>query len=111
MIAFAVPAFAVPVGHVLAASGNAEPAARFSWLTAKRRRIGGSPCLCLRWGLLGAVVAILAGMSTSLIFSVVARRVLGLNKPQGLVTLLHWHYCLVLQLRPGLLVLSAPSAP
>ena len=108
MIAFAVPAFAVPVGHVLAASGNAEPAARFSWLTAIVVVLG-IAVLVPRWGLLGAVVAILAGMSTSLVFSVVARRMLGLRKPQGRL-----RFCIGILLgltaQAGLLVLFAPFA-
>ena len=108
MIAFAVPAFAVPVGHVLAASGNAEPAARFSWLTALVVVLG-ITVLVPRWGLLGAVVAILAGMSTSLIFSVVARRMLRLEKPQGRL-----RFCagvlLGLATQAGLLGLFAPFA-
>ena len=108
LIAFAVPAFAVPVGHVLAGSGNAEPAARFSWLTAAVVILG-IIVLVPHWGLLGAVAAILAGMSTSLIFSVVARRTLGLKKPQG--RLRFWTGVLLgLAAQAGLLGLFAPFA-
>ena len=82
LIAFAVPAFAVPVGNVLAASGRSGPAARFSWLTATVVVVG-IIALVPTYGLLGAVTAILAGMSTSLIFSVVARRALALKKSEG----------------------------
>lgn len=82
LVAFAIPAFAVPVGHVLAASGRSGPAARFSWLTAGIV-VGGIIALVPPYGLLGAVVAIFAAMSTSLIFSFFARRALGLKKPEG----------------------------
>ena len=81
IIAFAIPAFAVPVGHVLAASGRSGPAARFSWLTAGIV-VGGIIALVPRYGLRGAVIAVLAAMSTSLIFSVFARRALALQKPE-----------------------------
>lgn len=82
LIAFAVPAFAVPVGHVLAASGRSGPAARFSWLTAGVVVVG-IVVLVPSYGLLGAVAAILAAMSTSLSFSIFARRALGLQRPKG----------------------------
>lgn len=81
LVAFAIPAFAVPVGHVLAATGRSGPAARFSWLTAGIV-VGGIIALVPRYGLLGAVVAILAAMSTSLIFSFFARRALALEKSE-----------------------------
>ena len=58
LVAFAIPAFAVPVGHVLAASGRSGPAARFSWLTAGVM-VGGIITLVPPYGLLGAVVAVL----------------------------------------------------
>ena len=82
LVAFAIPAFAVPVGHVLAASGRSGPAARFSWLTAGIV-VGGIIGLVPPYGLVGAVVAIFAAMSTSLIFSFFARRALGLEKSAG----------------------------
>ena len=82
VIAFAIPAFAVPVGHVLAASGRSGPAARFSWLTAVIV-VGGIIALVPPYGLLGAVIATFAGMSTSLIFGVIARRALALKKSEG----------------------------
>ncbi|HVE89262.1 MAG TPA: oligosaccharide flippase family protein [Burkholderiaceae bacterium] len=81
VIAFAIPAFAVPVGHVLAASGRSGLAARFSWLTAGVV-VGGIIALVPPYGLRGAVLAVLAAMSTSLIFSVFARRALALQKPE-----------------------------
>ena len=82
LIAYAVSTFAVPVGHVLAASGRSGPAATFSWLTATVVVVG-IIALVPPYGLLGAVAAILAGMSTSLIFSFVARRALALKKSDG----------------------------
>ena len=82
LVAFAIPAFAVPVGHVLAASGRSGPAARFSWLTAAIV-VGGIIALVPPYGLLGAVVAVLAAMSTSLMFSIFARRALALKKSTG----------------------------
>jgi O-antigen/teichoic acid export membrane protein len=82
VIAFAVPAFAVPVGHVLAASGRSGPAARFSGLTAGIV-VAGIIALVPPYGLLGAVVAVLAAMSTSLMFSIFARRALALKKSAG----------------------------
>ncbi len=83
LIAFAIPAFAVPVGHVLAASGRSGPAVGFSWLTAGIVVVGIITLVPL-YGLLGAVSAVLAGMSTSLVFSIFARRMLALKKPAGL---------------------------
>ena len=82
VIAFAIPAFAVPVGHVLAASGRSGPAARFSWLTAGIV-VGGVIALVPPYSLLGAVIAVLAAMSTSVVFSVAARRALALQKSEG----------------------------
>lgn len=82
VIAYALSTAAVPVGHVLAASGRSGPAAAFSWLTATVVVVG-IIALVPTYGLLGAVAAILAGMSTSLIFSVVARRALALRRPNG----------------------------
>ncbi len=81
LVAFAIPAFAVPVGHVLAASGRSGPAARFSCLTAGLV-VGGIITLVPTYGLLGAAGAILAAMSTSLMFSLFARRALGLGKSE-----------------------------
>jgi len=81
LVAFAIPAFAVPVGHVLAASGRSGPAARFSWLTAGLM-VGGIITLVPPYGLLGAVSAVFIAMSTSLIFSFFARRALGLDKSE-----------------------------
>ncbi|MDQ3203197.1 MAG: hypothetical protein M3Q94_13725, partial [Pseudomonadota bacterium] len=72
----------VPVGHVLAASGRSGPAAAFSCLTATVVVVG-IIALVPTYGLLGAVATILAGMSTSLIFSLVARRALALKKSNG----------------------------
>jgi len=73
LVAFAIPAFAVPVSHVLVASGKSLLAAKFAWLTAIVT-LGAMLWLVPQYGLLGAAVAILLGNSTSLIFSFVARR-------------------------------------
>lgn len=82
IIAFAIPAFAVPVGHVLAAGGRSGPAARFSWLTAGIV-LAGIIALVPPYGLLGAVIVVLVAMSTSLMFSIFARRALALKKSAG----------------------------
>lgn len=81
-LAFAIPAFAVPVGNMLAAHGNAGLAARFSWLTAI---VVVSSILLLvpPLGVLGAALAMLLGMSTSLAFSIAARRALVLLPAPG----------------------------
>jgi len=81
-LAFAIPAFAVPVGHALAASGNAGLAARFSWLTACVV-MGSLLVLVPLWGAVGAALAILLGMSTSFAFRAVARRALELGPAPG----------------------------
>ena len=82
LIAFAVAALAVPAGHLLAASGRASLAAKFSCLTAGVV-VSAMLALVPPFGLLGAAVAILAGMSTSLVFAAVARRALGLQGHSG----------------------------
>ena len=82
LIAFAVAALAVPAGHLLAASGRASLAAKFSCLTASVVVIA-MLALVPPFGLLGAALAILAGMSTSLAFAAFARRALGLQGPSG----------------------------
>ena len=82
LIAFAIPAFAVPVSHVLAATGRSRLAAQFAWLTAGVT-VTGVVMLVPRYGLVGAAAAIMAGMSTSLAFSIFARRALEVAKPRG----------------------------
>lgn len=81
-IAFAVPAFAVPVGSLLAAQGRAGLAARFAWLTAIVV-IASILLLVPRWGTLGAAVAMSIGMATSLVFRWAARRALALRPAPG----------------------------
>ncbi|MGH6624383.1 MAG: lipopolysaccharide biosynthesis protein, partial [Burkholderiaceae bacterium] len=61
-IAFAIPAFAVPVGSLLAAHGQAGLAARFAWLTAVVVVVA-ILLLVPRWGVLGAAVAMSIGMA------------------------------------------------
>lgn len=78
LIAFAIPAFAVPVSHVLVASGRSALAAKFAWLTAFVV-LGTMLWLVPQYGLLGAAVAMLLGNATSLVFSAIARRVFGIT--------------------------------
>ena len=73
LVAFAIPAFAVPVSHVLVASGQSALAAKFAWFTAVVA-LGAMLWLVPHYGLLGAAIAMLLGNATSLIFSFVARR-------------------------------------
>jgi O-antigen/teichoic acid export membrane protein len=81
-LAFAIPAFAVPVGNMLAAHGNAGLAARFSWLTAVVV-LGSILLLVPPLGVRGAAVAMLLGMSTSFAFAIAARRSLALLPAPG----------------------------
>lgn len=81
-IAFAIPAFAVPVGSLLAAHGQAGLAARFAWLTAIVVVLA-ILLLVPRWGALGAALAMLLGMATSLVFRWAARKVLALQPAPG----------------------------
>ncbi|MEO8186920.1 MAG: polysaccharide biosynthesis C-terminal domain-containing protein [Burkholderiaceae bacterium] len=81
-LAFAIPAFAVPIGNILAASGHSALAARFSWLTALVV-LGSIVLLVPRYGLIGAAIAMLLGMSTSFLFRLAAQRTLRLHAAQG----------------------------
>ncbi|MEP6607099.1 MAG: oligosaccharide flippase family protein [Burkholderiaceae bacterium] len=81
-LAFAIPAFAVPIGNILISSGRAELAARFSWLTAIVV-LGSMLLLVPNYGLLGATTAMLLGMSTSFLFRFAAQRALGLHAASG----------------------------
>lgn len=74
-LAFALAAFAVPIGNVLAASGNSALAARFSWLTAIVV-LGSIVVLVPAYGLIGAAISTLLGMCTSLLFRMAAKRTL-----------------------------------
>jgi O-antigen/teichoic acid export membrane protein len=77
LIAFAFPAFAMPVSNVLVASGVSGLSARFAWLTVVVA-LGSMVWLIPRFGLTGAAYAMLFGNATSLIFALMARRFLGL---------------------------------
>jgi len=79
---FAINAFSVPVGTVLAAHGIAGLAARFAWLTALIV-MSGILLLVPLWGARGAALAMLLGMATSPVFNYVARKKLALPKPAG----------------------------
>jgi O-antigen/teichoic acid export membrane protein len=81
-LAFAIPAFAVPIGNILISSGRAALAARFSWLTAIVV-LGSMIFLVPNYGLLGATVAMLLGMSTSFLFRFAAHRTLGIHAASG----------------------------
>jgi O-antigen/teichoic acid export membrane protein len=82
VVAFALPTFAVPIASILAGKGQAGLAARFSWLTVLVV-VAGFSLLVPPWGLVGAATAMLLGNSTALVFSVVARRSLGLSSWEG----------------------------
>lgn len=78
LVAFAIPAFAVPVSHIVAASGRSTLAAQFAWLTAIVVLIA-MLWLVPRYGLVGGATAMLLGNATSLVFIFVARRALGVT--------------------------------
>jgi O-antigen/teichoic acid export membrane protein len=80
--AFALPAFSVPVGSLLAAHGNAGLAARFAWLTATVV-VASILFLVPIWGARGAALAMLLGMATSFAFTFAARRTLALPAAPG----------------------------
>lgn len=79
-VAFAIPAFAVPMSYLLAASGNARLAAQYSLLSAVVLLIA-MPLLVPAYGLIGAAIATLSAMSTSPAFNLAVRRRLKL--PHG----------------------------
>jgi O-antigen/teichoic acid export membrane protein len=81
-LGFAINAFSVPIGSVLAAHGIAGLAARFAWLTAL---IVVSAILLLvpLWGARGAAFAMFLGMATSPAFNFVARKALALPSAPG----------------------------
>jgi len=81
-VGFALNAFSVPIGSILAAHGNTGLAARFAWLTVIIV-IGSILLLVPSWGARGAAVAMLLGMATSPLFNFVARRTLALPSPAG----------------------------
>jgi len=79
-VAFAIPAFAVPMSYLLAASGDANLAARFSILAAIVVLVT-MAILIPPLGLAGAAFAMLLGMLVSPVFSLAVRRKLQL--PHG----------------------------
>jgi O-antigen/teichoic acid export membrane protein len=81
-VAFAIPALAVPIGNVLISSGRATLAARFSWLTVFVV-FGSITLLVPGYGLIGAAIAVLLGMSTSFLFSISARRAMQISGDAG----------------------------
>jgi O-antigen/teichoic acid export membrane protein len=82
VIAFLIPAFAVPVSSILTGSGLSALPARFAWL-AVFVIVVSLVVLVPRFGLIGAGVAMLLANSTSFVFSLVGRRALGLGRPAG----------------------------
>jgi O-antigen/teichoic acid export membrane protein len=81
-IAFAVSAFSIPVGTVLAACGNTRLASRFAWLTVAVV-VMSIPLLVPAWGATGAAIGMFLGAATSPVFNVVARQKLALPAPTG----------------------------
>ena len=79
-VAFAIPAFAVPISYLLAARGNARLAAQYSIFSAAVLLIA-MALLVPRHGLIGAATATLMAMSISPMFSLAVRRRLSL--PHG----------------------------
>ena len=77
-IAFAIPAFAVPVASLLAAKARAGLAARFAWLTAIVV-VGAITVFVPLYGARGAAFAMLLGMASSLVFRSAARKALALR--------------------------------
>lgn len=73
VLAFAFPAFAMPVSNVLVASGVSGLSARFAWLTVVVV-LTSMIWLIPRFGLAGAACSMLLGNSTSLLFAWMARR-------------------------------------
>ena len=78
LIAFALPAFAVPVSNVLAATGKSGLPARFAWLTLVVALVS-MLWLVPSFGLVGAACAMLFGNATSLLYALKARRSLGIS--------------------------------
>ena len=81
-LAFAIASLSVPVGNILAASGQTALAARFAWLTAAVV-VTSIVALVPRFGLRGAGIGVLLGMATSLLFNVAARRSLNVTQAPG----------------------------
>ena len=76
LVAFAVPAFAVPVSNILAGTGNSALPARFAWLTVFVLPMTSVMLLVPRYGLAGAATAMLLANSTSFLFAIVGHRAL-----------------------------------
>ncbi len=82
VVAFALPALAMPISNVLIASGQSGLSARFAWL-AVVTLVTGMLLLVPRFGLTGAATAMLLANGTSLIFASAARRVLNVPPSAG----------------------------
>jgi O-antigen/teichoic acid export membrane protein len=75
VVAFALPAFAMPISNVLIASGQSGLSALFAWLAVVTLVIG-MLLLVPQFGLIGAATAMLLANGTSLLFASAARRFL-----------------------------------
>lgn len=82
VVAFALPAFAVPLSNVLAGVGRSDLLARFAWLTVVVLFVS-SALLVPRLGLVGAALAMLCANSTTFLFSRIGRRALQLGPVKG----------------------------
>ena len=105
-LGFAINAFSVPIGSVLAAHGIAGLAARFAWLTAL---IVMAAILLLvpLWGARGAALAMFLGMATSPAFNYVARKRLALPSAPGRGRF-WWGICCGLAVQMLLLIAARP---
>jgi len=82
LVAFAIPAFAMPVSNILVAAGGAGLSARYAWLTVVVL-LCALLALVPRFGLPGAAGAMLLANATSLLFVASARRSLALPANPG----------------------------
>ena len=82
VLAFALPAFAVPLSNVLAGVGRSDLLARFAWLTVVVLFVS-SALLVPRLGLVGAALAMLCANSTTFLFSRIGKRTLQLGPAAG----------------------------
>lgn len=82
VVAFALPAFAVPLSNVLAGVGRSDLLARFAWLTVVVL-FASLWLLVPQLGLVGAALAMLCANSTTFLFSRIGRRALRLGPAAG----------------------------
>jgi O-antigen/teichoic acid export membrane protein len=82
VIAFALPAFTVPISSMLAGKGEAGIPARFAWLTVVVIFVS-LALLVPAYGLIGAALAMLLANLTAFLFLAVGRRALALPRASG----------------------------